>query len=123
MDPNLYHLDWDRLTEVLATVVVMSILLERALAILFEYRPFVQKFDGAGVKEPIALIAAFLVCRFWDFDAVSMIILQEQTHVFGQVVTAAIIAGGAKGSIKLFRDVMDWRSKAYNKLHPASKNQ
>ena len=118
MDPNLYHLNWDRLIEVLATVVVMSMLLERALAILFEYRPFVNKYDKKGVKEPITLVIAFLICRFWDFDAISMIILRETTSVFGQIITAGIIAGGAKGSIKLFRDVMNWRSKAYDQLNP-----
>ncbi len=117
MDPNLFHMDWDRLIEVLATIVVMSILLERALAILFEWRPYVKKFDGKGTKQPVALVVAFLVCRFWEFDAISMIILQEQVTMFGQVVTAAIIAGGAKGSMKLFRDVMNWKSKAYDAAH------
>jgi hypothetical protein len=31
MDPNLFHLDWERLAEVLAAVVVMAFLIERAL--------------------------------------------------------------------------------------------
>jgi hypothetical protein len=31
MDPSLFHLDWQRTIEVLATITVLSILLGRAL--------------------------------------------------------------------------------------------
>jgi hypothetical protein len=117
----LFHLDWERLFEVLATVGVMAILIERALAILFEWRPFVKKFDKKGIKEPITLIVAFIVCRFWDFDAVSMIILRENTSLVGQLVTAGVLAGGAKGSIKLFREMWGWQSTAYTELNPRKK--
>jgi hypothetical protein len=34
VDPNLFHLDWDRVWEVVAAVAV---LLERALSVVFEH--------------------------------------------------------------------------------------
>jgi hypothetical protein len=38
MDPNLYHLDWERTLEVLATIIVLAFVVERALSLLFENR-------------------------------------------------------------------------------------
>lgn len=49
MDPNLFHLDWERTFEVLAAVVVLSLITERALSILFESRVAVKR-RGAKIK-------------------------------------------------------------------------
>jgi hypothetical protein len=119
MDPNLFHLDWDRTFEVLAAIVVLSIFLERALALIFEQRFLVKKLEDSGWKMPIAFIVSLLVCVFWKFDAISMIVLRETTHPFGYIITAAVIAGGAKGSVKLFRDVLGWQSTAYKEYKSA----
>ena len=118
MDPNLFYLDWARTLEVLATVVVLSFILERALSMLFEWRPFVKRFDKKGYKEPIAFIVALVVCVHWNFDAISMIILSESTSLLGEAVTAGIIAGGSKGAIKLFHNVLDMRSTAHREVRP-----
>ncbi len=112
MDPNLFHLDWDRLFEVLATIIVLSFVLERALALVFEHRAFIKVFNNKGIKAPVAFLVSLVVCLKWQFDAVSMIILAEKTTLLGEVITAAVIAGGSKASIKLFHDVMDVRSDA-----------
>lgn len=106
MDPNLFHLDWDRLIEVLTAIVVLSFILERALALLFEHRVFVDKLSSQGLKEPIAFVLALLVCWKWQFDAISMTVLSEKTSFIGEAITAGIIAGGGKGSLRLFRDVL-----------------
>ena len=42
MDPNLFHLDWGRVFEVLVAIVIMAFLMERALAVLFESRIFIR---------------------------------------------------------------------------------
>ena len=116
MDPNLFHLDWERLSEVLIAIIVLSILLERALAIIFEHRLFVKRLDQKGLKEFIAFLVAFFVCWQWDFDAVSMILLTEKVSFPGELISAGIIAGGSKGSVKLFRDMMGIRSLAYQEI-------
>ena len=112
MDPNLFHLDWDRVWEVVATVAVLAVLLERALSVLFEHRAFIAAFDKKGLKEPIAFGASLFVCWYWDFDAVSAIILRDSTSLPGHLVTAGIIAGGSKGSKKLFTDLLGIQSRA-----------
>ena len=112
MDPNLYHLDWERLFEILITIVIMAFLLERALSLLFESRVFINHAQGKSFKELIAFVVAALVCWFWDFDALSMIFLKSKVTIYGAVITGAIVAGGSKASIKLFRDILAFKSTA-----------
>jgi hypothetical protein len=113
MDPNLFHLDWERTFEVLAAIVVLAFVVERALAPLFENRWWLARFDDKVSKELVAFGLAVAVCWIWNFDALSMIVLGEHTTRFGEVMTGAVIAGGSKASIKLFRDLLDFKSSAY----------
>ena len=119
MDPNLFHLDWARVGEVLAAVVVLSFVLERALSLVFESKLFIKSFEGRGLKEWIAAAVCIAVCIAWRFDAISMVILTDHTTTFGEIMTGAVIAGGSKASLKLFHDVLDVRSSAHEVAHPA----
>ena len=112
MDPNLFHLDWGRLFEVLIGIVVLSFFIERALALLFESRFYISRLQGRSLKELIALVVSVVVCWFWEFDAISMIFLREHVTFGGFLLTGAIIAGGSKASVKLFRDLMGVQSTA-----------
>lgn len=137
MDPNLFYIDFERLMEVLITIVVLSFFVERALSILFESRPFISRTESSetlikmainegrptvnikpqekkgGVKELISFSVSAIICFVWQFDAIS-ITLQTKNEMtwYGMIITAAIIAGGSKGSIKLFKDVMGFKSTA-----------
>jgi hypothetical protein len=71
--------------------------------------------------EDEAFAVSLVVCLRWKFDALSMTILSDRISVIGQVVTAAVIAGGSKGSMKLFRDVLGWKSSAYADYEAAKK--
>ncbi len=121
MDPNLFRIDWERLTEVLVTIVVLSFFLERALALLFESRAFVDKCSGKNLKEIIAFLLCATVCWKWDFDALSIVLLKDQTTAFGTVLTGAIIAGGSKASIKLFQDILGFKSSALKEREAKAK--
>ena len=77
MDPNLFHVDWEQDGEVLIVIVVLSFFVERALALVFEHRLYVNRFSETGFKEPIAFLVALFICRNWDFDALSTVILAE----------------------------------------------
>jgi hypothetical protein len=118
MDPNLFHLDWERTFEVLVGIVILSFLIERALALIFESRWFIDTFEkgeirkGRGVKELVALLVSVAICIAWKFDALSIIFLRANIAIAGSVVTGAIIAGGSKASIKLFKEIMGFMSDA-----------
>lgn len=112
MDPNLFHVDSERLVEVLFTIVVLSFFVERALSILFGSRFFVTRFSDKSLKEPIAFAVGVFICWKWQFDALSIILVQEHMTFYGYIITGAIIAGGTKGSVKLFQEVLNWKTTA-----------
>ena len=149
MDPNLFHLDWERTLEAVMGIVVLSFLVERACSLLFESRFWIRLLDdarvgtspegppgaaaGAGsspagsggqavaerragrnypLKELISFCVAAVICWGWGFDAVSIILLSEKTHPVGTLVTAAVVAGGSKGSVALFHSLLRVKSSA-----------
>jgi hypothetical protein len=124
MEANFYPLDWERIGEVLAAIVIMAFLLERALSVLFESNCFVKYMQGKNWKELIAVVVCVGVCLKWNFDALSMIFLQEKTTLLGMVITGAIVAGGSKGSIRLFKEAMGIMSEAeYYRIQAKEKSQ
>jgi hypothetical protein len=104
MDPNYFHVDSERLLEVLATVTFFAFAIERALAVFFESRLVSKQLDKSGAKEIIAFGVSLGVCWYWHFDALSVVLVKEQMTIPGYFITAGLVAGGSKASIKLFHD-------------------
>ena len=107
-------INMDHLFDGLVAVIVLSFFVERALAIVFEHRLWATRMAGKGFKTPIAFFVAWGVCIHWNFDAISIVLPGAQPRV-GYLLTAAIIAGGSKASIKLFHDVIGAMSDAEKK--------
>ena len=116
MDPNYFHLDWERLGEVLMVIIFFSFVVERSLSLLFESNFYIKRYKGKSLKELIAFIVSVLVCYIWKFDVISIVYVSESTNFFGYLVSGGVIAGGSKASIKLFHDLMKVKSDAQGKL-------
>lgn len=117
MDPNLFYLNYERLFEVLVTIVIFSFFIERALSVVFESRGFIKMYgaedEKKGLKEIIALALSIAACVYWQFDALSIVTMShEQMQIPGFILTGAIVAGGSKASIKLFQEMMGFMSNA-----------
>lgn len=112
MNPSLFHLDWLRLAEVLVTLSIFSVFLERALSILFESRFFIKCCKGKSIKEIIAFVCGVAICWIWKFDALSLVFLTDKALIAGYILSGAIVAGGSKGSLILFRDLLKVKSLA-----------
>tara|TARA_A100001391_G_scaffold111468_2_gene74815 strand:- start:18 stop:407 length:390 start_codon:yes stop_codon:yes gene_type:complete len=110
--PDLFAINWDTLAEALIVVVVLSFVIERALSLVFEHRKFIERFDEANVKEVIALGVSLGVVMKWQFDLISIIFIGEKNTFLGYLITAGVIAGGSKGAVKLFHDVLGMKSSA-----------
>ncbi len=104
MDPNLFYLNWDLLFEVFITIIFLSFVIERALALIFESKLYINTLGGKGLKELLALLLSFGVCFWMEFDAMSILFQRDKTHMLGYALTAAIVAGGSKASIALFKN-------------------
>lgn len=112
MDPSLFRIDWEVLFEVLMAIIILSFFVERALSLLFEHRLYLNHFDKKGFKEPIAFLVSLALVRYWNFDALSVLFHADTTSWAGYAITAAIIAGGSKASVKLFHDIFNVKSSA-----------
>jgi hypothetical protein len=106
VDPNLFRVDWEQTGEVLAMIVVLAFLVERALAVVFESKMYIQTVGKAPLKELITFVVCFMICYMWSFDALSVVLHGDKLTLIGRAVTALVIAGGSKASLKLFRDIM-----------------
>lgn len=112
MDPSLFRIDWEVLAEVMAAIIVLSFFIERALSLVFEHRLYIKHLDKKGLKEPIAFVLSYAVVSGWQFDAMAVILKADETAWWGYLVTAAIVAGGSKASIKLFHDLLNVKSQS-----------
>ena len=131
IDPRLFHLDMELTLEVFLGIVLLSLFIERALSLIFESRPFIDSTeDGntiiklknldseskeakkylsqkkkSGLKEIISFVVSLIVVWLIHFDAITIVFASsEETKIYGYIITALIIAGGSKGSLKLFAD-------------------
>lgn len=123
MDPALFRIDWEVLAEVLVAIIVLSFFIERALSIVFEHRLYLKYLKDTGVKEPVALALSLAVVSTWNFDAMAVILQAEQNSWWGYFITAAIVAGGSKASIKLFHDILNMKSQALKEAQAPAKSK
>jgi hypothetical protein len=75
--------------------------------------PIIIHQKRPGTRELLSFIVAVLACFIWKFDALT-IIFQSSDHMTypGTILTGAIVAGGSKASIALFKDLLGFMSTA-----------
>jgi hypothetical protein len=106
----------------LAKIVVLSMLLERALAFVFEFEWVARILtaertpDGRaepsttatsrvpGLKAAIAFGVSWYVCRYYEVDAFAPL-FNAQVSPTGTFLTAMVVAGGSAAAIGLFQGV------------------
>lgn len=86
----------------LVALFVLAAILESALAVIFNWRPFLIYFDGRGVKAVVSVIAAYVLMRAFDIDIIALVAKDYSTTArpdlgFSQFITALVVAGGSGG--------------------------
>lgn len=112
MNPLEFNVEVDVVGQVILTISVIAIFVERALSVLFGWRVYMERAGGKGLKEPIAFLFSAFVVWTYDFDAMAIVLKQDSSNWIGLLITTGIIAGGSKGSVKLFQDFLGWKSRA-----------
>lgn len=107
-DRSLFVSDLDASASTLLKLFVLAALLESAMAIVFNWRPFLMLFDGRGMKTPCMLSMALLVVYWLNVDVVQTLVAQykfppihREDLWFANLLTAMVIAGGSAGVNKL----------------------
>lgn len=79
---------------------VLAIVLESALAILFNWRPFVEAFNSRAVKPVVSLAFAIALVHMFKIDLLTSLAKLINPNVpalddTGRILTAMVIAGGS----------------------------
>lgn len=100
--------DLEASASTLLKLFVLATLLESAMAIVFNWRPFLILFDGRGMKTPCMLFMALLVVCWFNVNVVQTLAAQYKFPAiasedlwFANLLTAMVIAGGSAGVNKL----------------------
>lgn len=108
--------------EALIELFIYALIIESALAIIFNWRIFKVYFDGRGIRTVIAISVSLFVVYTFDID-----ILSELAHEFrnmsgepgtensGLIITALVIAGGSGGVHRLLT-VLNFRPQQLSAL-------
>ncbi len=97
---------------VLFTIVILAMVLERALSIVFEWGVWDKCLAEYSLRAPLTLIASYAICSYMKLDILLTIAKRPPADFrlisIGTFVTAATIAGGSKGAVSLFQNVLNF---------------
>jgi len=91
--------------EVFKTVLVLfmlAVVLESALALVFNWRPFVETFNSRAVRPIVSFLVAYIFVNMFDLDLMTTIVNASvptspprPPGTTGRVLTAMVLAGGS----------------------------
>ena len=113
--PWLQPEQYEAVLGALALLVILAMLLERALAVIFEWSVLRDWLKEKRLRVPIALVASYVICVWGEFDVFSVVFAKAggiPGILVGTFATAAVIAGGSKGAILLFQGVLGFGREA-----------
>ncbi len=100
----------------LALIVVLSMVLERALSVPFEWSLWSKWLEEKMLRAPISFAVAWVICFQMHFDLLPILTNAREAWVgtfsIGTFLTAGVIAGGSKGAILLFQGILGFSKQA-----------
>lgn len=97
------------LGSVLFVFLAIAVVFEAAMSAIFDWRVFLRYFEGRGVKTPLLVGVAFLVCSEYDLDILSKILVTldqgGSPKTVGKVVTALLISGGSSAVFRVYSNL------------------
>lgn len=82
-------------------LLVMSILIDQALAAIFNWKLYRELFDGRGLKTVVMFAVSYLAVSVFGVDVVHKIMNEYGTSpssdIFSKTLTALILSGGSGG--------------------------
>lgn len=103
---------WRDVFASLVVVSVLAVILESALAQVFESRIYVRLFGRRKLKEWFAVAAAAGICWVYHIDAVGWFLGKKEPEEVGLAVTALTIAGGSKRVMAVWKNVREVEGQA-----------
>ena len=109
------------LGQVIILFLILSVALEMALTALFNWRFFLARFEGKGLKTPITVVLGLVIFLIYQVDLMAEVLTALGTQTGnsfpGQFLSALAVTGGSNGVQRIFtllkiRDPEARRAKA-----------
>jgi hypothetical protein len=93
---------YDKAAKAIFLLFVLAVVLESALALLFNWRPFVETFNSRAVRPMVAFAVALIFVFKFDLDLITSLVNESTSLAYpvskaGLILTAMVIAGGSAG--------------------------
>jgi hypothetical protein len=91
----------------LFVLFIIAVVLESGLALVFNWRPFIEFFDSRGVKTIIMFAFSYFFVEVFSLDITTRLVnvysgSDWPVNFPGKIVTALVLAGGSSGVNNLF---------------------
>ncbi|MER9465369.1 hypothetical protein NKI82_05525 [Mesorhizobium sp. M0482] len=114
----------------LVILFVMAILIESALAVIFNWRLFLELFYGRGVKTLVMIAVSALVVWTFNIDVVHTMLASYQlsdpsagSDTLSRFLTALILAGGSSGVYQILVSLGYRQARTPEDIKPKPKNE
>jgi hypothetical protein len=91
---------YDQSLKAIFVLFALAVVLESSLAVLFNWRPFVETFNSRAVRPLISFAVAFVFVRLFELDLMTKLVnvikpANYPPNTSGQLLTALMLAGGS----------------------------
>ena len=98
MEPGAH----EKIFKAVFLLFMIAVVLESALAILFNWRPFVELFNARAVRPVVTFVVAYVFVETFALDLITTIVnaatsAEHGISPTGKVLTALVLAGGSAG--------------------------
>lgn len=94
---------YEQVFQAVFLLFMLALVLESGLAVIFNWRPFVERFNARAVKPLLSFVAAYLLVRiFPSLDLITAMVNASTSATYaptqaGRILTALVLAGGSSG--------------------------
>jgi hypothetical protein len=92
----------------LFALFIVAVVVESGLALLFNWRPYLDVFIGRSINPPVAFAFSFFFVWLFDLDITTSLMntysgTKYAANLPGMALTAMIVAGGSSGVNRIFQ--------------------
>ena len=108
---SLETFDLEKLGTVFVLWVVLAVIIEEAAGVIFNWKPYKDKFSGKGLKTPIIFVLSALICAYFNIDILVALIISVgitgQSNWVSTGVSALLLTGGSSTAFRTLNRVRE----------------
>ena len=112
---NVEILDLEKLGAVFLMWVVVAVIIEEAVGVIFNCKPYKDKLSGMGLKTPIVFVLSVLICLYFNIDILIAFIdsvgIMGESNWVSKTVSGLLLTGGSSTAFRILNRVRETKEK------------